>query len=103
MSTKLALILLGVWTLLVIAGCSGAIWFVTAKVPRHQQDERAKMLGGGMATVALIGYAAILLPWAVAWGKKRRRQRDEEEQDDRADRDQRSRRRNRKRADDDSE
>jgi hypothetical protein len=74
MSTRLALILTGVWTLLVVAGCGGALWFVTTKAPRHQQEERARRLGTGMAAVAGIGYGAIWLPWAVVWGRKRREQ-----------------------------
>ena len=71
MTTKLALILTGIWTLLVAGACGGGIWFVTNHVPRHQQDERAKMLGGATGGVALVGYAAIIFPWAIAWRRKR--------------------------------
>lgn len=87
MTTKLALILTGIWTLLVIIGCSGAIWFVTT-LPRHQQEQRSAMLGGSMAIVALVGYAGIALPWAVAFRKRREEQaaraaEDNEEEEDR--------------------
>lgn len=97
MSNKLALILLGVWTLVVIAGCSGAFWYVSVKVPRHQQDERARMFGSGAGVVACIGYAAIMLPWAVAFRKRREAQqaRDEHEEDE--DEEDRPRRRKRPR------
>ena len=104
MTTKLALILTGAWTLLMIAVCSGLIWFVTARVPRHEQERRAGMLGSGAATVAAIGYGAIWLPWAVVVGRKRREraERERAEQDRRKDRDRdRPAKRRRKSADDD--
>jgi hypothetical protein len=78
MSTKLALILTGVWTLLVLAACGGGLWFVTTQVPRHQQEERARLFGSGTGTLAVIGYAAIIFPWAIAWGRQRREQRAEQ-------------------------
>lgn len=80
MSTKLALILTGAWTVLVMIACGGGIWFVTTQVPRHQQERRASALGSATATVAVVGYAAIMLPWAAAIGKKRRQQREAEAQ-----------------------
>jgi hypothetical protein len=76
MSTKLALILTGVWTVLVIAGSIAAISFVAAKVPRHQQEARAQKLGAGVAVVAAVGYGAVWLPWAAARGRDRRRRRE---------------------------
>ena len=57
---------------MVIAACAEALWFLTAKVPRHEQEARASRMGGGVATVAVIGYAAIILPWAAAVGRRRR-------------------------------
>ena len=86
MSTKLALILTGVWTLLVVAACSGALWFVTSKVPRSQQDERARLFGGSIGILAAIGYAGVWLPWAVAYRKRHQQQqapRDADEDDER--------------------
>jgi hypothetical protein len=78
MTTKLALILTGVWTLLVVGACGVGISFVTTRVPRHQQDERARLLGTGTGTLAVIGYGAIWLPWAVVWGRRRRQQREDD-------------------------
>ena len=84
MTTKLALILTGIVTLLVFAGCAGAFWFVSTKVPRNQQNERARMFGSGVGLVGVIAYGAIWLPWAVAYRKRRERQmeKDQEEAED---------------------
>jgi hypothetical protein len=75
MSTKLALILAGIWTLIVFAACGGGIWFVGTQVPRSQQEARGRMLGTGIGTVAGIGYFAIILPWAAAYRKRREAQK----------------------------
>ena len=83
MSNKLALILLGVWTLIVIAGCGGAFWYVGTQVPWHEWDKRASAMGAGVGTVTCIGYAAILLPWAIAW--RRRREEEERQRNERDD------------------
>ncbi len=72
MSTRRALILTGVWTLVVIIASIAAIWFVVAKVPRHQQEEQAEMLGAGVAAVAVVGYGAVWRPWAAARRRERR-------------------------------
>jgi predicted permease len=84
MSTKLALMLSGVWTLLLILGCSGMFWYVATKVPRHQQDERAKMFGSGAGVFGAIGYGAIVIAWAIAWRRRREEQAaDDDEEDER--------------------
>jgi len=77
-SNKLALILLGVWTMIVILGCGGAFWYVGTQVPWHERDKRASAMGAG--TVTCIGYGAILLPWAIAW-HRRREERERTERD----------------------
>lgn len=77
MTTRLALILTGVWSLLVLLACGGGIWFVTTRVPRHQQEQRATALGGATGTVAVIGYGVIILPWAAAVGRRRRQAAEE--------------------------
>jgi hypothetical protein len=71
MTLRLAFILTGVWSLLVVAGCAGAITYI-ANGPPHQQPERAGKAGGGFGVVAAVGYGGIWLPWAVAFGKQRR-------------------------------
>jgi hypothetical protein len=71
MSIRTALILTGVWTLLLLAGCAGVVAYI-ANGPRHQQEARAGRAGGGFGTLAAIGYGAIWLPWAAAYGKQRR-------------------------------
>jgi hypothetical protein len=75
MSTRRALILTGVWTLVVIIASIAAISFVVAKVPRHQQDERAQELGAGVAAIAVVGYGAVWRPWAAARRRERRARR----------------------------
>jgi hypothetical protein len=42
------------------------------RYPGHQQEARAGKAGGGFGTLAAIGYGAIWLPWAAAYGKQRR-------------------------------
>ncbi len=81
MSTRLALILTGIWTAIVIAACGGGIWFVITKVPQHQQEERSRLLSGGIGSVAAIGYVAILVPWAAAWARKRHQAKQKAHQD----------------------
>lgn len=71
MSLRLALILTGVWTLLVFAGCAGIITYI-ANGPVRQQQERASKAGGGFGIVAAAGYGGIWVPWAAAYGRKRR-------------------------------
>jgi ABC-type enterobactin transport system permease subunit len=75
MSTRLALILTGVWTLAIIIASIAAISFVAAKVPRHQQEVRAQKLGTAVAVAASVGYGAIWLPWAWVRGRERRARR----------------------------
>lgn len=77
MTTRLAIILSLIWTLLIVAGCGGSFWFVMTQVPQSQQKQRAQAFGSGMATLASLGYAGIWLPWAAAAGRKRRQQRAE--------------------------
>jgi hypothetical protein len=87
MTTRLALILTGVWTLVVVAGCAAVLWYVMANAPRSTAEARLGQAGTGCGTVAALGYGAIWLPWAAAWGKRRRerleRERAEEEEDER--------------------
>ena len=81
MSNKLALILLGVWTMIVFLGCGGAFWYVGTQVPWHERDKRAPAMGAGVGAVTCIGYGAILLPWAIAW-RHRREERERTERED---------------------
>jgi hypothetical protein len=70
MRARLALILTGIWTLIVIVGCVGIIMHI-ANGPQSQQEERASQAGAGFGVVAAMGYAGIWIPWAIAFGKKR--------------------------------
>jgi hypothetical protein len=77
MTTRLAFILTGIWTLIMTIGCGGVLWHIVKNVPRGQQEARASSLGSGCGVLASIGYGAIWLPWAAVKGKKRRQEREE--------------------------
>lgn len=85
MTTRLALILAGVWTLVVVAGCTAVVWYALSTAPHSAAEARLKQAGAGCGTVAAIGYGAILIPWAAAYGKRRRQrlEREREEEHDR--------------------
>lgn len=70
MSIRLALILSGVWTVLVIAGSAIAIVSIV-NGPPSQQQERASKAGGTFGIIAAIGYGGIWVPWAMAKSKKK--------------------------------
>ena len=51
---------------------------VTAGVVEwYAQGRRAQGFGSATAVVALGGHAAVILPWAGAWRRKRRQEREE--------------------------
>ena len=77
MTLKLALILSGVWTLLIVIVSVIIMSYVgTHPAGGASSEERAAMVGTGMGVVTCIGYAALWLPLAAKVGAKRRAERE---------------------------
>lgn len=95
MTTRLALILTGVWTLIVVVGCVAVIWYATSTTSRSVAAARMGQAGTGCGTIAAIGYGGIWIPWAAAYGKRRRERLEQEREEE----DERPRKRKRARRD----
>jgi type II secretory pathway component PulM len=73
MKLKYALWATAVWTVLALGSCAVMVgYIVTHPIPGVSGDRRANLLGQGAATVMVIGYGAIWLPFIYQVGKRRR-------------------------------
>lgn len=81
MTRRLALILSGVWTAVVLVAAVAVVWYVvTHPVRGMTQDQRAAKVGGGMGVAAGIGYGIIWIPYAAQVGQRRRAERARKQQ-----------------------
>ena len=73
MRLRHALLATAIWTVVALGVSLLLAWYVIAHpIPGTSTEKRAGLLGQGAATVMVLGYAAIWLPFAYRMGKQRR-------------------------------
>ena len=73
MRLKHALLATAIWTVVALGVSLLLVWYIIAHpIPGASIEKRASLLGQGAATVMVLGYAAIWLPFAYRIGKQRR-------------------------------
>jgi hypothetical protein len=74
MSLKNAIVASIVWFVLITVFSGVSIWYIISNpVAGATAEQRSAMLGSGVGTVAVIGFAAIWLPFAFKLGQERRK------------------------------
>src|SRR3954447_14182267 len=82
MKLKHALWATAIWSFISLLGCGGIIGYIaTHPIPGASQEKRAQMAGQGAATLVMIGFGLIWLPYAIAVGKKKRAARERDAED----------------------
>lgn len=69
------LLSIGWLVLCIVLGVAIIIPVASSGATSRERNQRATMVGGGMGTLASIGWAGLWLPWAAAVGKRRREER----------------------------
>ena len=74
MSLKNAIVASIVWFVLITVFSGVSIWYIVSyPVAGATAEQRSAMLGSGVGTLTVIGFAAIWLPFAFKLGQERRK------------------------------